>query len=69
LADTLYGSDENCQKAAKLGVELIAPAKNTKEKDRVTLSDFKVSEKKSVSSCPQRYVPVRIKLCRKTAIS
>jgi hypothetical protein len=58
LADTLYGSDENSQKAAKLGVDLISPAKSTKEKDGITLSDFKVSEKGRVSSCPQGHVPV-----------
>ena len=27
LADTLYGSDENSQKAEKLGVEVVSPAK------------------------------------------
>ena len=61
LADTLYGSDENCQEAAKLGVELVSPAKSTKEKDGITLSDFKVSEKGNVSSCPQGHVPVKTK--------
>ena len=30
LADTLYGSDENSQKAEKLGVEVVSPAKSTK---------------------------------------
>ena len=31
LADTLYGSDENCHKTAKLGVEVVSPFKSTKE--------------------------------------
>ncbi|MBK5101836.1 MAG: transposase, partial [Desulfobacteraceae bacterium] len=48
LADTLYGSDENCQKAEKLGVEVVSPAKSTKEKDDVV-------------SCPQGHVPVMTK--------
>ncbi len=61
LADTLYGSDENCQKAAKLGVELVSPAKSTKEKDGVTLSDFEVSQKGDVVSCPRGHVPVKTK--------
>jgi len=61
LADTLYGSDENCQKAEKLGVEVVSPAKSTKEKDGITLSDFKVSEKGDVVSCLQGHVPVRTK--------
>ena len=58
LGDTLYGGDENCQKAAQLGVELISPAKSTTEKDGITLSDFNVNEKGDVISCPQGQVPV-----------
>lgn len=60
LADTLYGSDENCQKAAKLGVDVVAPAKS-KDKEGITLSDFEVSEKGDVLSCPQGHVPVSTK--------
>jgi hypothetical protein len=61
LADTLYGSDENCQKAEKLGVEVVSPAKSTKEKDGISLSDFEMSEKSDVVSCPQGHVSVRTK--------
>jgi hypothetical protein len=61
LADTLYGGDENCQKAANRGVEVVSPAKSTKEKDGITLSNFEVSEKGDVFSCPQGHVPVRTK--------
>lgn len=60
LADTLYGSDENCQKSAKLGVDLVAPAKS-KDKEGIALSDFEVSHKRGVVSCPQGHAPVRIK--------
>lgn len=60
LADTLYGSDENCRNAAKLGVELVAPAMG-KNKEGITLSDFEVSQKGDVVSCPQGHAPVRIK--------
>jgi len=60
LADTLYGSDENCQKAESLGIEVVSPAKS-KEKDGITLSDFKVSEKRHVVSCPQGQIPVKTK--------
>lgn len=59
LADTPYGSDENCQKAEKLGVEVVSPAKGTKEE--ISLSDFEVSEKGDVVSCPQGHVPVGTK--------
>ena len=63
LADTLYGSDENCQKGEKLGVEVVSPAKSAKEKDEksITLSDFEVSEKGEVISCPQGHEPVKRK--------
>jgi len=61
LSDTLYGGDENGQKAKKQGVELISPAKTTREKDGITLSDFEVNEKGEVVSCPQGKVPVKTK--------
>jgi hypothetical protein len=57
LADTLYGGDENCQKAEKLDVEVVSPAKSTKEKGGITLSDFEMSEKSHIVSCPQGHVP------------
>jgi hypothetical protein len=60
-ADALYGSDENCQDAAKLGVEVLSPAMGSKEEDGISLSDFEVSEKGDVVSCPQGHVPVRTK--------
>jgi hypothetical protein len=61
LSDTLYGGDKNCQKAKKLGVEVISPAKSTKEKDGLTLSDFDLNEKGDLVSCPQGQVPVMTK--------
>jgi len=60
LADTLYGGEENCQEAKKLGVEVISPAKGVKEKD-ITLSYFKVNEKGDIVSCPQGHTPVKTK--------
>jgi hypothetical protein len=61
LSDTAYGGDENCQKAAQQGVELISPTKTIKEKDGITLSDFEVNERGEVVSCPQGRVPVMTK--------
>ncbi|MBW1703421.1 MAG: transposase, partial [Deltaproteobacteria bacterium] len=58
LADALYGSDKNCQDAAKLGVEVISPAMGSKEEGSISLSDFEVSEKGDVVSCPQGHKPV-----------
>jgi len=61
LADTLYGGDENGQKAKKLGVELISPTKSTKEKDGITLSDFDLNKQGKVVSCPQGHMPITTK--------
>jgi hypothetical protein len=61
LADSLYGSDNNCQEAAKLDVDLIAPTMGKKKKYNITLSDFEVSEKGQIISCTQKIKPVRIK--------
>jgi hypothetical protein len=61
LSDTSYGGDENCQKAKKLGVEVISPTKSTEENDGITLSDFTVNEQGDVISCPQGHIPVKTK--------
>ncbi len=61
LADSLYGSDENCQEAAQKGIEVIAPVMGCQKEDTISLSDFEVSEKGDVVSCPQGHVPVRTK--------
>jgi len=60
LADTLYGSDENCKEAEKLCVEVVSPAKGAKE-EGISLSDFEVNEKGDIVSCPQGHTPVRTK--------
>jgi hypothetical protein len=57
LGDALYGSEENCQKAKDLGVELISPAKGYAEKHEIKLSDFDISEKGEILSCPEGKVP------------
>ena len=44
-----------------LGVEVVSPAKSTKQEEGISLSDFEVSEKGDVVSCPQGHVPVRTK--------
>jgi len=63
LADTLYGSDENCEKSKELNVEVVSPAKGTKEKQdtNISLADFEVSEKGDIVSCPQGHAPLRVK--------
>jgi hypothetical protein len=61
LADSLYGSDDNLQDAAQLGVDVISPAMGSKEEGVISLSDFEVSEKGDVVSCPQGHEPVKRK--------
>ena len=63
LADTLYGSDENCQRAERLGVEVVSSAKGAGEKgeDSITLSDFEVSKKGDILFCPRGHAPVKVK--------
>lgn len=62
LADSLYGSDENCEKAAELGVQVIAPTMGSiKKEDRLSLSDFESSENGVVLACPQDHKPVQVK--------
>jgi hypothetical protein len=58
LADCLYGSDDNCNKAGAMGVEIISPAKVSTKEGAVTLSDFHFSQTGKVTSCPQGHVPV-----------
>jgi hypothetical protein len=61
LGDALYGNDENCQKASGLGVDIVSPVMGSKEEDRMSLSDFEVSEKGDLVSCPQGHEPVKRK--------
>jgi hypothetical protein len=60
LVDTLYGSDENCEAADAMGVKVISPTMGSKE-SAVNLSDFELSEKGKVISCPNGHAPVKIK--------
>jgi hypothetical protein len=61
LADTLYGSDENCQRAEQLGVEIVAPTMGTprQQEETLSLSDFAVSATGDIVTCPQGSAPVR----------
>lgn len=60
-ADSLYGSDDNYEQAQDRGVELIAPTMGSAQKDKLRLSDFKISTRGQVVSCPQGHVPAKVK--------
>jgi hypothetical protein len=61
LADSLYGSDENSEKAEAMGVEVVSPTMGAEKDDTLSLSDFSLSEKGKVTACPQGYAPVKVK--------
>lgn len=65
LADSLYGSDDNSQRAAQGGVDLIAPTMGAPKKGDLSLVDFEVSEKNQILACPQGNVPVTTKAKKK----
>jgi len=61
LADSLYGSDGNHEKAAELGIELVAPTMGGRKDTSCTLADFQFSEKGAITSCPQGHQPAKVK--------
>jgi len=61
LADSLYGSDDNCETAKGLGTEVIAPTMGSQKEDAIPLSGFTFSEKGKVISCPEGHTPVTTK--------
>jgi len=65
LADSLYGSDDNCEQAREMGIEVISPTMGTPKEDTLSLSDFQQSEKGKIMACPQGHAPVRIRIGKK----
>jgi hypothetical protein len=61
LADSLYGSDENTEKAQQMNIEVISPVMGAVKADSLSLSEFSFSEKGKVTACPQGHVPVKVK--------
>jgi len=61
LADSLYGGDENCQKALQSGVEIVAPTMGDKRENTICLSEFASSENGKIFSCPQGLAPITVK--------
>jgi len=64
LADTPYGSDDNCQQAAVLNVEVVAPVTGPPPAAGFSLADFQMSPAGLVLACPQGEAPVAVN-CRK----
>jgi hypothetical protein len=58
LADSLYGSDENCQQAEQYEVEVVSPTMGTEKQNGTTLSDFQFRSDGHVANCPAGHPPV-----------
>jgi len=56
-ADSLYGSDDNCQQAKQLGVEVISPTMGTEKGDTCSLSDFQFLSNGHLDRCPAGHQP------------
>lgn len=57
-ADSLYGSDDNCEDAKKMGVDVISPANSGGEKGPINLKHFDFAQDGHVSRCPEGHEPV-----------
>ena len=68
--DTLYGGDENVQKAATKGVEVIAPVKGPSNSPDIGLKGFMFDKKTNfVVSCPEGHKPLKVNRTPKNRIS
>jgi hypothetical protein len=61
LADSLYGSDENTEKAEGMGIEVVSPTMGAEKDNALGLSGFSFSEKGKITACPQGHAPVKVK--------
>jgi len=61
LADSLYGSDENCEVAKTMGVEIVSPIMGTPTDKVLLLAEFEFAESGKVLQCPQGYAPAKVK--------
>ena len=60
LADTLYGSDDNVEKAKDLGIAVIAPVMGAKE-NIILLADFTFTGSDQLTACPEQQTPIKTK--------
>jgi len=68
LADSLYGSDDNCQKAENHGLGLVAPVMGATKEDKLSLCDFEMSGDGKVLSCPQGHPPVAVNKKKRNSV-
>jgi len=68
IADSLYGSDDNCEHAKEHDVELFAPTMGAVSEDKLCLSDFQFSEKGEIVACPQGHAPAIVRKKKRISI-
>ena len=68
LADALYGSDENCEKAKEHGVELIAPTMGSAKEDKLGLANFEISQQGQIVCCPEGHAPAKVKKKKRNSV-
>jgi len=61
LADSIYGSDENCEAAKEMGVEVVSPVMGSPTEKVLLLAKFEFAESGKVLACPQGHGPVKVK--------
>lgn len=61
LADSLYGSDDNVEKAKELGVEVVSPTMGT-QSQTIGLADFVFTDSDEITACTEGQKPQRIKI-------
>jgi len=61
LADSLYGSDQNCEKAKELGVAVVSPCMGSSPNGQCSLGDFTFSKDGKSVACPQGHAPLKTK--------
>jgi len=67
-ADSLYGSDDNFERAKQHDVELIAPTMGPGQGDDLGLVDFEFSKKGEIVACPKGNAPAKVKKRKKVSI-
>lgn len=60
LANSLYGSDENCTRAKSMGVDVVSPVMGKQKSKSIDLGDFTLSGN-IVMACPEGHPPLFIK--------
>ena len=68
LADSLYSSDDNYQKAGTHDVVVVAPVMGATKENHLGLCDFKMSDNGRIIACPQGHAPATVKKKKRNSV-